>query len=161
MLYLWTSWLNLMQLNSGNIISTYIKYIYLIQFILKLIYLKWKTLSYYSSMPLPLTGSVYAESAQWCSVVPQLSKTYGQYLDVCNSVLIHRFVSAVQLQKRFLMWYSFERVYLAKMEEKKSILHELYVFSEWKPEPEYIVSKQCFFDFVNIFSSLIRQFRLN
>ncbi|XP_075977524.1 NBAS subunit of NRZ tethering complex-like [Anticarsia gemmatalis] len=24
------------------------------------------------------------------------------------------------------------------MEEKKSILHELYVFSEWKPEPEYI-----------------------
>lgn len=26
------------------------------------------------------------------------------------------------------------------MEEKKSILHELYVFSEWKPEPEYIVS---------------------
>lgn len=26
------------------------------------------------------------------------------------------------------------------MDEKKSILHELYVFSEWKPEPEYIVS---------------------
>ncbi|XP_026319557.1 neuroblastoma-amplified sequence-like [Hyposmocoma kahamanoa] len=24
------------------------------------------------------------------------------------------------------------------MEEKKSILHELYVFSEWKPEPEYL-----------------------
>ncbi|CAH1639382.1 unnamed protein product [Spodoptera littoralis] len=24
------------------------------------------------------------------------------------------------------------------MDEKKSILHELYVFSEWKPEPEYI-----------------------
>ncbi|XP_073958394.1 NBAS subunit of NRZ tethering complex-like [Choristoneura fumiferana] len=24
------------------------------------------------------------------------------------------------------------------MEENKSILHELYVFSEWKPEPEYI-----------------------
>lgn len=26
------------------------------------------------------------------------------------------------------------------MDERKSILHELYVYSEWKPEPEYIVS---------------------
>ncbi|KAJ8736660.1 hypothetical protein PYW08_007316 [Mythimna loreyi] len=29
-------------------------------------------------------------------------------------------------------------VYVSEMEENKSILHELYVFSEWKPEPEYI-----------------------
>lgn len=26
------------------------------------------------------------------------------------------------------------------MAENNSILHELYVFSEWKPEPEYLVS---------------------
>lgn len=38
------------------------------------------------------------------------------------------------------------------MDPSKAILHELYVYCEWNPEPEYIVSKITYFSvFVEIY----------